>query len=117
MLYLSGNHARAEQMLRNPVFSNHGIEEPFLQQFAVVTEPHWNLLHPFIVPTAPAHEQRTQQQNAQQQNTILSHLQTWNREMHPTYGDLSELLSQLYLQQPISNVQFSEQEEQPGKCM
>ena len=112
MLYLSGNHARAEQMLRNPVFSNHGIEEPFLQQFAVVTEPHWNLLHPFIVPSVPAHEQ-----NTQQQKTILSHLQTWNREMHPTYADLSELLSQLYLQQPISTVQFSEQEEQPGKCM
>ena len=112
MLHHSGNHARAEQMLRNPDLSHHGIEEPFLQQFAVVAEPHWNLLHFFIAPTAHAHEL-----DAQQQKSVLSHLQTWNREMHPTYGDLSELLSRLYLQQPISNIQCSEQQEQPGIYM
>ena len=95
-------------MLQKSDFSDDNIEEPFLQQFAVVAEPHWNLLHPFIVPIA--HEQ-----NAQQQKTVLSHLQTWNRKMHPTYGDLSEMLSRLYLQLPISDVHFSEQQEQPSK--
>ena len=96
-------------MLRNPDLSHHGIEEPFLQQFAVVAEPHWSLFQPFIASTAHAHEL-----DAHQQKSVLSHVQTWNREMHPTYGDLSELLSRLYLQQPISNIQCSEQLEQSG---
>ena len=111
-LLLSGNHASTQHMLQHSDFRDDHVEEPFLQQFAVVAELHWNLFHPFIVPTAQAQELHTQQQK-----TVLNHLQTWNRKMHPTYGDLSDILSRLYIEQPVSNAQYSDEQEEPSKCM
>ena len=80
-------------MLQNDQVSPDEIEEPFLQQFAVVVEPHWSLLSPYINPSESS-------SCAGADRPVLSHLQTWKRRMCPTYGDLAEILSRLYIQPP-----------------
>ena len=69
------------------------IEEPFLQQFADVSEPHWDLLAPYITPLESSPPEASRQ-------TVLSHFQNWKRKMHPTYGDLADILSHLFIDPP-----------------
>ena len=94
-------------MLHNEDLLTKDIEEPFLQQLAVVAEPHRNLLSPYICPLELNSENSGE-------HTVLSHLQTWKRRMHPTYGDftdLAEIFHQLYIQPPIP----AKYEENPPK--
>ena len=70
------------------------IEERFLQQFAVVAEPHWKLLSPYINPTAVSGLEAKEE-------PAIDQLQRWRDQMHPTYGDLVEILSRLYIQPPL----------------
>ena len=97
-------------MLQNDQMASHEIEEPFLQQFAVVAEPYWSLLSPYINPlesSSPAGADR---------EPVLTHLQTWKRKMRPTYGDLAEILSRLYIQ-PRVNEEMEQPSAKPdGNC-
>ena len=70
------------------------IEERFLQQFVVVAEPHWKLLSPYINPIAVSGPEAKEE-------PAIDQLQRWRDHMHPTYGDLVEILSRLYIQPPL----------------
>ena len=93
-------------MLHNDDLLTQEIEEPFLQQLAVVAEHNWSLLSPYICPLESESEDSGE-------NTVLSHLQTWKRRMRPTYGDMAEIFKRLYIQPPIP----SKFEEKPPKGM
>ena len=82
-------------MLLDDQLAPHEIEEPFLQQFAFVAEPYWSLLSPYINPL------ESSSHAGADGKTVLNHLQTWKRKMRPTYGDLAEILSRLYIQPPV----------------
>ena len=80
-------------MLLDDTVASCEIEEPFLQQFADVSEPHWDLLAPYITPLESSPREASR-------HTVLSHLQNWKRKMHPTYGDLTDILSHLFIDPP-----------------
>ena len=86
-------------MLQNDQMASNEIEEPFLQQFAVVAESYWSLLSPYINPLESSSHAGADRE------PVLSHLQTWKRKMRPTYGDLAEILSRLYIQPPVHEEQ------------
>ena len=71
------------------------IDVPFLQQFAVVAEPHWKLLAPYINPSTPSGPEIKEE-------PALDQLQRWGERMCPTFGDLTEILSRLYIASPPS---------------
>ena len=93
-------------MIHNENLLTKEIEEPFLQQLAVVAELHWSLLSPYICPLELNPENS-------REHTVLSHLQTWKRKMHPTYGDMAEIFNRFYIQPPIP----AKFEEKPPKGM
>ena len=106
----TGTHASVQQMLQDDQLAPREIEEPFLQQFAVVTESYWSLLSPYINPlesSSPASVDR---------EPVLTHLQTWKGKMHPTYGDLAEILSQLYIQPPVNKEMEQPSAKSDGNC-
>ena len=105
----TGHHAKVQQMLQNDQLASHEIEEPFLQQFAVVAESYWSLLSPYINPLESSSHAGADRE------PVLSHLQTWKRKMHPTYGDLAEILSRLYIQPPVHEEQ-PEAQHPEGNC-
>ena len=80
-------------MLLDDTVASCEIEEPFLQQFADVSEPHWDLLAPYITPLESSPREASR-------HTVLGHLQNWKRKMHPMYGDLADILSHLFIDPP-----------------
>ena len=82
-------------MLHDDKLTFTDIDTAVQQQLAVIVEPHWKHLAPYINPSAPPDSEN-----------VIDHLQDWRERMHPTFGDLSEILSHLYIQPPLpSDVQ------------
>ena len=73
------------------------IDAAFIQQFAVVAEPHWKLLAPYINPSIPSGP-------GIKEVPAIDQLQRWRERMCPTFGDLTEILSRLHIapHSPIS---------------
>ena len=69
------------------------IDAAFQQQLVVVAEPHWKYLAPYITPSPPP--------GAGNNVPVIDQLQQWRERMQPTFGDLDEILSHLYIQPPI----------------
>ena len=69
------------------------IHTTFQQQFAVVAEVQWKYLAPYITPSPPP--------GAGSEVPVFDQLQQWRERMQPTFGDLDEILSRLYIQPPI----------------
>ena len=55
-------------------------------------EPYWKRLSPYMNPTAVPGP------GAKEETAIFYQLRRWREQMHPTYGDLMEILSRLYIQ-------------------
>ena len=81
-------------MLLDDELAPQEIEERFLQHFAVVVEPHWKLLSPYINPNSVSGPRAKEE-------PAIDQLQRWREQLHPTYGDLVEILSRLYIQPPL----------------
>lgn len=69
------------------------IDAAFQQQFAVVFELQWKHLAPYINPSAPPESRNTE--------TVNDQIRRWRERVHPTFGDLAEILSRLYIQPPL----------------
>lgn len=92
LLILTGHHVGVQKMLQDEKLTFCGIDEDFEQQLAVVVEPHWKHLAPYINPSAPL--------GSGNKEPVIEQLKKWRERMHPTFGDLSEILSRLYIQPP-----------------
>ena len=69
------------------------IDAAFQQQLAVVVEPQWKYFAPYISPSSLP--------GAENEVPVINMLQQWRERMHPTFGDVSEILSHLYIEPPI----------------
>ena len=69
------------------------IDAAFQQQLAVVVEPQWKYLAPYITPSPPP--------GAGKDVPVIDQLEQWRKRMHPTFGDLDEILNRLYIQPPL----------------
>ena len=69
------------------------IDAAFQQQLVVVAEAQWKYLAPYITPAPPP--------GAGNDVLVIDQLQQWRQRMQPTFGDLDEILSHLYIQPPI----------------
>ena len=67
-----------------------GIDQDLDKQLAVIVEPHWKHLAPYINPSTPPGSEEP----------VIEQLKKWRERMHPTFGDLSEILSRIYIQPP-----------------
>ena len=86
-------------MLHDDKLTFTSIDATAQQQFAVIVEPHWKHLAPYINPSASTDPGGVE--------PVIDHLQGWRDRLHPTFGDLSEILSHLYIQPPLpSDVQL-----------
>ena len=79
-------------MLQDDKLTFCSIDQEFDEQLAVVVEPHWKHLAPYINPSAPP--------GSGSEEPVIEQLKKWRERMHPTFGDLSEILSRLYIQPP-----------------
>ena len=79
-------------MLQDDKLTFCDIDEDSDQQLAVVVGPHWKHLAPYINPSAPP--------GSGNEGSVIEQLKKWRERMHPTFGDLSEILSRLYIQPP-----------------
>ena len=77
------------------------IDATFQQQLSVVVEPHWKYLAPYITPSPPP--------GAGNDVPVIDQLQQWREKMHPTFGDLDEILSHLYIQPPLPHSVIAQQ--------
>lgn len=82
-----GHHIRIQKKLLNDKLTFSGVSEACMEQLAVLAEPHWKHLSPYINPSASP-------------GPVVDQLKRWREKMHPTFGDLSEILSHLYIQPP-----------------
>ena len=83
----AGHHVRIQKKLLNDELTFSGVSEACMEQLAVLVEPHWKHLSPYINPsTSPG--------------PVVDQLKRWREKMRPTFGDLSEILSHLYIQPP-----------------
>ena len=80
-------------MLCDKKFTNEEIDAAFLQQFVVVAEPHWKLLAPYINPSVSSDP-------GIKEEPAIDQLQRWKERMRPTFGDLTEILSRIYIAPP-----------------
>ena len=99
IFFATGHHVRVQTMLHDDKLTFTSIDATAQQQLAVIVEPHWKHLAPYINPSASTGPESVK--------PVIDHLQRWRERMHPTFGDLSEILSHLYIQPPLpSNVQL-----------
>ena len=80
-------------MLHDNSLAFTSIDATAQQQLAVIVEPHWKHLAPYINPSAST--------GPESEEPVIDHLQRWRERMHPTFGDLSQILSHLYIQPPL----------------
>ena len=76
------------------------IDAAFQQQLAVVFEPQWKYLAPYISPSSLP--------SAGNEIPVIDLLQQWRERMHPTFGDLAEILCNLYIQPPLPSPPISQ---------
>ena len=83
---------RVQKVLQDDKLTFNSIDEEFEQQLEVVVGPHWKHLAPYINPSAP--------HGSGNEEPVIEQLKKWRKRMHPTFGDLSEILNCLYIQPP-----------------
>ena len=90
---ISGHYARVQAALLDEQSTFSTIDATFLQQFAVIIEPQWKYFAPYITPSSPP-------PGIGSDVPIFDQLKQWKERMQPTFGDLDEILSRLYIQSP-----------------
>ena len=93
LLLYTGHHVRIQTMLHDDRLTFTSIDATAQQQLAVIVEPHWKHLAPYLNPSAST--------DPGNMEPVIDHLQRWRERMHQTFGDLSEILSHLYIQPPL----------------
>lgn len=88
-----GYHTSILSMLHDDKLTFTDIDATVQQQLVVIVGLHWKYLAPYINPSAPPSDGNVE--------LVIDQFQKWRERMHPTIGDLSEILCHLYIQTPL----------------